>query len=49
MKYQEGFFNYGQGSKLYYQNWLPDGEIKAVLWVVHRLAEHSGSMNRTIP
>jgi len=30
MKYQEGFFNHGQDNKLYYQSWLPDGEIKAI-------------------
>ena len=27
---------------LYYQGWLPEGEIRAVLLVVHGLAEHSG-------
>jgi len=42
MKYQEGFINNGQDSNIYYQNWLPDGEIKAILLIVHGLAEHSG-------
>ena len=34
----EGYKNYG----LYYQSWLPANEPKAVLLVVHGLAEHSG-------
>jgi len=42
MKYQEGFFKYGQDSQIYYQNWLPDSETKAILLIVHGLAEHSG-------
>ena len=27
---------------IYYQAWLPDGDVKAVLLVVHGLGEHSG-------
>ena len=38
---------------LYYQGWLPEGELKAVLLVVHGLAEHSGRymnlVNRFVP
>ncbi len=38
---------------LYYQGWLPEGEIRAVLLVVHGLAEHSGRymnlVNRFVP
>jgi alpha-beta hydrolase superfamily lysophospholipase len=42
MKHQEGFFTGVQGSKLFYQCWLPDGCPKARLLLVHGLAEHSG-------
>jgi len=42
INYQEGFFDGIRGAKNYYQCWLPEGEPKAVLLVVHGLAEHSG-------
>jgi acylglycerol lipase len=42
MKHQEGFFMGARRTALYYQGWLPEGEIRAVLLVVHGLAEHSG-------
>lgn len=42
MKHQEGFFKTEQDSNIYYQGWLPAGEVKAVLLVVHGLAEHCG-------
>lgn len=42
MKHIEDTFP-GHGSlPLYYQGWLPDSEPKAVLLIVHGLAEHSG-------
>jgi acylglycerol lipase len=41
MEHREGYFPNCRGLNLYYQAWLPDGEIKAVLLVVHGLAEHS--------
>jgi len=28
--------------KLYYQGWLPEEDVKAVLLVVHGMGEHSG-------
>ena len=38
---------------LYYQGWLPEGEVRAVLLIVHGLAEHSGRymnlVNRFVP
>jgi alpha-beta hydrolase superfamily lysophospholipase len=40
MENQEGYFPGICGSQIYYQAWLPEGEIKAVLVVVHGLAEH---------
>jgi acylglycerol lipase len=41
MKHEEGFFKGVRDSRIYYQCWLPEGETKAVLLVVHGLAEHS--------
>lgn len=42
MKHLEGEFKGYQQLKLYYQSWLPANGLKAVLLVVHGLAEHSG-------
>lgn len=42
MKHQEGTFKGIRDASIYYQCWLPEGEPKAVLLVVHGLAEHSG-------
>ncbi len=42
MKHQDGTFNGIRGASIYYQSWLPEGEPKAVLLIVHGLAEHSG-------
>jgi alpha-beta hydrolase superfamily lysophospholipase len=42
MKHQEGTFKGIRDATIYYQCWLPEGESKAVLLIVHGLAEHSG-------
>jgi acylglycerol lipase len=42
MKHEEGFFEDLRNRRIYYRHWLPEGEAKAVLLVVHGLAEHSG-------
>ncbi len=42
MEHREGFLQGVRNAKIYYQAWLPEGECKAVLLVVHGLAEHSG-------
>jgi acylglycerol lipase len=42
MKHQEGSFKGIRDADIYYQCWLPDGKSKAVLLIVHGLAEHSG-------
>jgi acylglycerol lipase len=42
MQHQEGNFKGQKELNLYYQSWLPDGKPKAVLLIVHGLAEHSG-------
>ena len=41
MKHLEGIFKGGR-LNLYYQGWLPDSEPRAIVAVVHGLAEHSG-------
>ncbi|MCP4367167.1 MAG: alpha/beta hydrolase [Deltaproteobacteria bacterium] len=42
MKHQEGYVRGVRDTNIYYQYWLPEGEPKALLLVVHGLAEHSG-------
>ncbi len=42
MKHQEGSFKSIRDANIYYQYWLPEGQPKAVLFIVHGLAEHSG-------
>jgi len=42
MKHIEGNFEGVRNANIYYQAWLPDGKLKAVLLVVHGLGEHSG-------
>ena len=42
MEYLEGKFQGYKDLSLYYQGWLPANKLKAVLLVVHGLAEHSG-------
>ena len=42
MKHEEGYFDGAHGAKTYWAAWLPDGEVKAVLVVVHGVAEHIG-------
>ena len=53
MKHQEGVFMGVRNTGLYYQGWLPEGEVRAVLLIVHGLAEHSGRymnlVNRFVP
>ena len=42
MKHIQGHFKGVRGVNIYYQGWLPDGEIRAVLLIVHGLGEHNG-------
>ncbi|UCG54724.1 MAG: lysophospholipase [Dehalococcoidia bacterium] len=48
MKHTESHFFGCNGNNLYYQYWLPAGQQKAVLIIVHGLAEHSGRYNNVI-
>ena len=42
MNHIEGNFKDVRNANIYYQAWLPEGEVKAVLLVVHGLGEHCG-------
>ena len=42
MKHLEGAFKNARGDSIYTQAWLPDGDVKAVLFLVHGLGEYSG-------
>ena len=41
MRHNDGTFKGIRGTDIFYQCWLPDGEIKAGLTISHGLAEHS--------
>jgi acylglycerol lipase len=42
MDHLEGNFKGVRNAKIYYQAWLPEGNVKAVLLLIHGLGEHSG-------
>lgn len=42
MRKNEGIFETTDGLRLFERSWLPDGEPKGVLCIVHGYAEHSG-------
>ena len=42
MKHIEGNFKGVRSTSIYYQAWLPEENVKAVLLIVHGLGEHSG-------
>jgi acylglycerol lipase len=42
MNHMEGTFKGVRNASIYYQAWLPEGDVQAVLLVVHGLGEHSG-------
>jgi len=42
MNHNEGNFKGIRDANIYYQAWLPDGNVKAVLLVIHGVAEHTG-------
>lgn len=48
MQHQEGFFQNAQQEKIYYQCWLPETTAKAILIVVHGLAEHGGRYGNVV-
>lgn len=48
MKRLEGILKNTRHLNLYYQGWLPEGEPRAVLVLVHGLAEHSGRYTNVV-
>jgi len=48
MKHQEGFFKGVREANIYFQSWLPEGEPRAVLLIVHGLAEHCGRYGNVV-
>lgn len=48
MIHAEGRFQTRQGAKIYYQHWQPESAPKAVLLLVHGLAEHSGRYHNVV-
>ena len=42
MKHAEGTFFGVRGTQIYYQSWLPEGDSRAVILIVHGLGEHCG-------
>lgn len=42
MNHHDGFIENQGNQSLYYQYWLPEGEVKAILLIIHGLNEHSG-------
>lgn len=42
IRHESGHFNNAEGARLFHQSWAPSVNLKAVLVVVHGLAEHSG-------
>jgi alpha-beta hydrolase superfamily lysophospholipase len=48
MKQQEGFFKGIRAANIYFQSWLPESKPRAVLLIVHGLAEHSGRYGNVV-
>jgi len=42
IQHQEGWFTGHRGVRLYRQSWLPDGDARAAILLIHGLFEHSG-------
>ncbi len=53
MKHSESTFSGYENLSLFYQSWLPEGETKAVVAIVHGFGEHSGRymnvVNKLLP
>ncbi|BAY37965.1 alpha/beta hydrolase fold protein [Nostoc sp. NIES-2111] len=47
-KHNEDVFKSFDGLELYYQNWYPEGEIKAILVIVHGLGGHSNKYGNIV-
>lgn len=48
VKHIEGTFMSVRNLNIYYQGWLPENEVKAVLLLVHGAGEHAGRYNNVV-
>ncbi|MCB9008138.1 MAG: lysophospholipase [Ardenticatenaceae bacterium] len=48
MKHEEATFKSADGLDLYYQSWLPQGEPKAVIVIVHGMGEYGGRYQHVV-
>jgi len=48
MKHIEGNFTGVRNIKIFHQAWLPEGNVNAVLFIVHGLGEHSGRYQNVV-
>ena len=48
MEHIEGHFTAVRDDKFYYQAWLPDGDCKAAILIVHGLGEHCGRYGNVV-
>ncbi|OGO36503.1 MAG: hypothetical protein A2147_02900 [Chloroflexi bacterium RBG_16_57_8] len=46
--HREGYFKGLKDFRIYYQSWLPEGQMRAALLVAHGFAEHSGRYGNLI-
>lgn len=48
MKHIDGHFKNVDNADIYYQTWLPDGNVKAILLLVHGLGEYCGRLTNHV-
>lgn len=48
MRHQDGYFENLEQTPIYFQTWIPNRPIKAVLLIVHGLGEHSGRYDNLV-
>jgi acylglycerol lipase len=48
MKHTEGTFKSVRDLNIYYQAWLPDGDVKAILFIAHGVGEYCGRYTNVI-
>ncbi len=49
MKHATGSFQSADGTKIYTESWLPEGDARAVVIIVHGLGEHIGRYSHVAP
>jgi acylglycerol lipase len=48
MKHLEGNFTGVRDTNIYYQGWVPEGEVKAILFIVHGVGEYCGRYTNVV-